>query len=163
MKKAEKLEFEQLKNVSGGSGPTDEDVTAGVRAYCGNCQRSVLANRLCFPKLLSQTCYSRRSRLRFCTLSDRRLLVGCAGKEKDTSVSSVKTRWISILRDARKRKDIHQRESSAGSDFRYRGKVVVKNLSKISRLSHCHHRRRGAVFYKLNQRLSLQEINLRFV
>ena len=39
MKKAEKLEFEQLKNVSGGSGPTDEDVTAGVRAYCGNCQR----------------------------------------------------------------------------------------------------------------------------
>lgn len=38
MKKAEKLEFEQLKNVSGGSGPTDEDVTAGVRAYCGNCQ-----------------------------------------------------------------------------------------------------------------------------
>ena len=37
------MEFEQLKNVSGGSGPTDEDVTAGVRAYCGNCQRSVLA------------------------------------------------------------------------------------------------------------------------
>ena len=36
MKKAEKVEFEQLKNVSGGSGPTDEDVTAGVRAYCGN-------------------------------------------------------------------------------------------------------------------------------
>ena len=41
--KSRKIEFEQLKNVSGGSGPTDEDVTAGVRAYCGNCQRSVLA------------------------------------------------------------------------------------------------------------------------
>lgn len=39
MKQAEKLNLEQLQKVSGGSGPTGEDVTEGIRVYCGKCQK----------------------------------------------------------------------------------------------------------------------------